>query len=480
MGDDLDTLDATAQAELVRRGDASPRELVEAAIARCERLNPALNAIIHPALEAAREQAAARDLPAGPFRGVPLAMKDIGGGEAGRPYCAGMRFLRDAGWKESEDAYLTRKLKAAGFVSIGRTNTPELALLPTTEPAAFGATRNPWNVAHSAGGSSGGAACAVASGMVPVAHASDGGGSIRIPASACGVVGLKPTRGRNSFGPGLGERWNGFSAEFMVTRTVRDSAALLDVTAGAMPGDPYVVPPPARPFAREAGAPVERLRIGLMRGGPREITVHADCVAAVDRMAKALAGLGHVIEEAHPDALDDHACIVHYVMVVATNTARALDAWATKVGKPIGGDDVEPLTWALAERGRAASAADLLATLEYVHQFGRRLAAWWEGGFDLLLTPATALPAPELGHLSGTKEEPLVGFFRAAPYGAFTFPFNMSGQPAISLPGYVGGGGLPIGAQLVAPFAREDLLLRIAAQVEAAAPWSSLRPAVHA
>src|SRR5262245_3744395 len=480
MADDLALLDATAQAELVRRGAISPRELVEAAIARIERLNPRLNAVIHPALERARAAAGASDLPPGPFRGVPFLMKDIGGAEAGEPYCAGMRFLRDAGWREREDAYLTRRLKGAGLVSLGRTNTPELALLPTTEPEAFGPTRNPWNLEHSAGGSSGGAAAAVAAGLVPAAHASDGGGSIRGPASMCGLVGLKPSRGRNSFGPGLGERWSGFSVEFVVTRSVRDSAALLDVTAGGMPGDPYVAPPPAQPFATAITQRPAGLRIGVLRGAPRAVETHAECLAAVDRAARLLADLGHHVDDSYPAALDEPQHVLTYVTIVSTNTARALDSWGEKVGKPVTADDVEPLTWTLAERGRTAGATDLLAAIEAVHGFGRRLATWWADGCDVLVTPTQASPPPELGYLQPTREEPLAAFLRSAPYGACTLPFNMSGQPAISLPLHWTAGGLPVGVQLAAAYGREDLLLAVAAQLEEAAPWADRRPPVHA
>jgi amidase len=477
--DELAALDATAQAELVRRGKISAAELVEAAIRRCERLNPALNAVIHPAFARARSVAVSPGLPAGPFRGVPFLMKDIGAPEAGEPYHVGMRFLRDAGWKEAADSYLTRKFKEAGLVSIGRTSTPELALLPTTEPEAYGPTRNPWNLEHSAGGSSGGSASAVAAGIVPAAHASDGGGSIRGPASMCGLVGLKPTRGRNSFGPSLGERWSSFSAEFVVTRSVRDAAALLDAISGAMPGDPYTAPPPARPFAAEVGAPAGELRIGIMRSEPRGFEVHAECIAAVDATARVLEGLGHVVEESHPDALDDHEAVRHYVAVVSSNTARALDVWGERVGRPVGEVDVEPLTWQLAERGRQLRATDLLATLEFVHAYGRRLATWWMAGHDLLLTPTQALPPPKIGYITSTAEEPLRAFIRSAPYGSYTFPFNMSGQPAISLPLHLTADGLPVGSQLVAPFGREDLLFRVAAQLEQAIPWSGRRPPSH-
>ena len=465
--DGLAHLDATAQAELVRRGEVKPQELVEAAIARLEALNPTLGAFIHPALERARDRAASADLPDGPFRGVPFAMKDIGGPEAGQPYHAGMAILKRAGWVEKEDGYLTNRFVAAGLVSLGRTNTPELALLPTTEPDAYGPTHSPWNPDYSSGGSSGGASAAVAAGIVPAAHASDGGGSIRGPASMCGLVGLKPTRGRNSFGPSLGERWNGFSCEFVVTRSVRDAAALLDVTAGPMPGDPYHAPPPARPFAASLGGEVEPLRVGLLRHAPRDLEVHPDFVAAVDATARRLEALGHHVEESHPDALDDPEHVGRYVAVVSCNVARALDVWGGKLGRAIAADDVEPLTWGLAERGRSVSATELLATLEFVHGFGRRLAAWWESGFDLLLTPTMAAPPPRLGYLSSTLDEPFRGFVRAAPYGLFTFPFNLSGQPAISIPGgFSEAEGLPLGVQLVAATGREDLLLQVSAQLE--------------
>lgn len=482
MPDQLATLDATAQAELVRRREVTPRELVDAAIARLERVNPQLNAVILPALEQARVRALLPDLPHGPFHGVPFLMKDLGGPEAARPSCGGMRFLKQAGWVERANGHITEKFLGAGLVILGRTNTPELGLLPTTEPDAFGPTRNPWNLDYSAGGSSGGSAAAVAAGIVPAAHASDGGGSIRIPAGMCGVVGLKPTRGRNSFGPALGERWNGLSSEFAVTRSVRDAAALLDVTAGPMPGDPYFAPEPSLGFAEILAAPPPHLRIGVMRRTPRDrgIELDSECLTAVDNIARLLAEHGHTVEESHPDALDDVGGVVHFVSIVAANVARALNAWGEKVGTPIGPDAVEPLTWAVAERGRALSAADLLASLEYVHSFGRRMAAWWQNGYDLLLTPTTAAQPPPIGFITSTAGEPFRAFMRAAPYGVYTTPFNLSGQPAISLPVHTSVAGLPIGIQLGAAYGREDLLLQVAGQLEQAAPWQDRRPPVHA
>jgi amidase len=482
MSDELARLDAVAQAGLVRSGEASPAELVEAAIDRLERLNPVLNAVIHPALEAARSRARSADLPDGPFRGVPFLMKDIGGEEAGRPVHAGLGFARRAGYTATADAYYTQKIRAGGLVSLGRTNTPELALLPTTEPDAYGPTRSPWHTEFSAGGSSGGAAAAVASGIVPAAHASDGGGSIRGPAAMCGLVGLKPSRGRTSFGPGLGERWSGFSSEFVVTRSVRDAATLLDVVAGPMPGDPYFAPPPDRPFAEAPGEPRTPLRVGLMPQAPRDIAVHPELVAAVERCGQRLADLGHAVETAHPAALDDPGVVAHYVAVVASNVARALESWGEKVGLVVGEDDVEPLTWEMAQRGGELTAARLLAHIEGVHALGRGLAAWWESGFDLLVTPTQALPPVRLGTLRSTREEPLRALFLSAPYGVFTLPFNLSGQPAISLPGGTTRGdadwpaGLPLGVQLVAPYGGERLLLRVAAELEEAAPWAGQVP----
>jgi amidase len=481
MSDELAWLDAVAQAERVRRREATPLELVDAAIARIEKLDPRLNAVILPAFERAREEARrlARDpdLASRPLPGVPFLMKDLGGQEAGAPHHMGMKCLKRAGWVEAADSHLAGRVRAAGLVSLGRTNTPELALLPTSEPEAYGPTRNPWDLEASAGGSSGGAAAAVAAGLVPIAHASDGGGSIRIPASHCGLVGLKPTRGRSSFGPALGERWSGFSCELVVTRTVRDTAVALDVIGGAMPGDPYVAPPPARRYASEVGADPGRLRVGLLAGPPREgVRVDPECAEAARRAARALEGLGHQVEEAHPEAYEDVGCARAYVTVVACNVARALDAVGEKLGRALEADDVEATTWALAGIGRATPVTQYLATLEWVHRFGRRMAAWWESGFDLLLTPTVAEPPPRLGEFASPPDVPLRGFLRAAPFGAFTFPINLTGQPAISLPLHWTPAGLPVGAMGVAASGREDLLLRVAAQLEQVLPWRDRRP----
>ena len=476
----LSTLDATAQAELVRRGDVTPRELVAHAIERIERVNPRLNAVIIPLFEKALAAAAAPSLPAGPFRGVPYLLKDLSSHSAGDPLYAGMRFLRDLRWTEREDTGLVTRLRAAGFVIVGRTNVPELGPVPTTEPVAFGPTRNPWNPNHSPGGSSGGSAAAVASGMVPAAHASDGGGSIRVPASECGLVGLKPSRGRVSLGPQASDAWHGLVIEHAVTHTVRDSAALLDVVAGSLPGDPYVAPPPARPFRDEVGAPPGRLRVGVLAAQPSGQSIHPECAAAARDAGRLLESLGHDVSETHPAALDDHEALRQTILVVSAWTARDLDYWSERTGRPIGPDDVEPMIWALAEMGRPISAAHYIRSATMMQLWARRIAAWWSEGFDLLVTPTIPDPPPPLGEFDAAPDAPLQGFARGGHFVMFTMPYNVTGQPAVSLPLAWSTDGLPLGVQLVAAYGREDLLLRVATQLEQARPWSGRRPPIHA
>jgi amidase len=481
MSDELAHLDATAQAELVRRGDVTPVTLVDAAIARIEKLNPTLNAVITPLFEKARAQAASPNLPSGPFRGVPLVLKDLIAHSAGDPYHAGMRFLRDLAWVEPNDTDLVARFRAAGFIIVGKTNTPELGTIPTAESVAHGATGNPWDPSRSTGGSSGGSAAAVASGMVPVAHGNDGGGSIRIPASECGLVGLKPSRGRISLGPEFGEVWGGLAGEHVLTRSVRDTAAILDGVAGPLPGDPYTAPLPGRPFVAEVGAEPARLRIGYLTHTPAHIVAtHPDCVAAAEAAARLLESLGHTVEIAHPAALDDPEVGPPWTTIVSTALARDLDYWSHRTGKAITKDDVEPLTWVMAEIGRIFSARDYVAALELLHAHARRVTSWWAEGFDLLLTPTLAEPPPLLGELPSTPDDPLGNTARQTAFVTVTSPFNMTGQPAISLPLHWNGAGLPIGIQLVAAYGREDLLIQIASQLEQARPWADRRPPVHA
>jgi len=321
----------------------------------------------------------------------------------------------------------------------------------------------------------------VAAGLVPVGHANDGGGSIRIPASECGLVGLKPTRGRVSSGPEFGDVMGGLTCELVVSRSVRDTATVLDAVHGMEPGDPYTAPPPVRPYLEEVGADAGRLRIGLMTDSPGgTVAVHPDCVAAAEAAGRLLESLGHEVELSHPKALDHPDYTGHFITNWAAGAAWNLDYWSRRTGTEIGESDVEPLTWALAEVGRSSNAAAWLWAREWLQVNAREIAAWWTEGHDLLLTPTIAEPPPKLGSFDSPEGNPLLGLFRAAEVVPFTPPFNGTGQPAISLPLHWNADGLPIGVQLVAPFGREDVLLRVAAQLEQAQPWSERRPPVHA
>ena len=469
--------DAVGLAALVRAGEVSPGELVEAAIRRIEARNGGLNAVIHELYDKARAAAASPDLPDGPFRGVPMLLKDLWPASAGDPVHLGMAVLRDAGYVHPTDGNQVTCLRRAGFVFVGRTNTPELGLVATTEPLAYGPTRNPWNAAHSPGGSSGGSAAAVASGMVPVAGAGDGGGSIRIPAALCGLVGLKPSRGRVSNGPREDE--SGLSVVHVMARSVRDTAALLDVEAVPFPGDTVIAPRPGAPVRRvEVFRKPGRLRIGLWVDSPGDgrVEVDPECVAAAERAANLLEELGHTVEIAAPAALSDERLLANFAKTWGVSTAYALDEVGEMIGRPLTPEDVEPATWFSAERGRKTPATDMLKTQTATQLFGRAMATWWADGWDLLITPATARPAPRLGELVSTPDNVLASFINSLPYGTFTLPFNLTGQPAISIPTGQTADGLPLGAQLAAAYAREDVLLQVAAQLEATNPWPHLAP----
>ncbi|MDH4075436.1 MAG: amidase [Acidimicrobiia bacterium] len=488
-GEDLASLDATAQAELIRRGELSALEAVEAAIGRIEAVNPQINAVITPLYDGARAAAVALDRarPAwgdhtlAPFAGVPFLIKDLMVHTAGDRYCAGMPVLKAIDYRPAHDTELAVRFRRAGLVVLGKTNTPEWGSLPTTEPLAFGATRNPWHLDHSPSGSSGGSAAAVASGMVPMASGGDGGGSIRVPASACGLFGLKPARGRVPSGPDHGEVWGGFASEGVISRSVRDSAAALDAVAGAQWGDANVAPPPGRPYRREVGAPVGRLRIGVLTQAPGQIhEVHPDCVVAVSDAAQLLAELGHEVETGHPAALDEAAEFRrHFGVIVSAHAAADFDHWERVVGRPLTEADIEPVDWAVVQRAKARPTGRYLESVTWVDQWRRRLCSWWVD-VDLLLTPTMANPPVRLGELVHTAEDPMAGMAKAGPSIVFTSPFNASGQPAMSVPLWWNDAGLPVGVQLVGAPWREDVLFRVAAQLESARPWAERRPPVWA
>lgn len=479
MGDELARMDATAQAELVRKGEATPAELAEAAIARVEAVNGELNAVIHPLFE--EGLAAARgELPDGPFKGVPFLLKDLGAAFAGQPLHLGMQYLKDRDFRAPMDTYLAQRFRAAGLVTIGKTSCPELGILPTTEPKAYGPTRNPWDLGRSAGGSSGGSAAAVAAGMVPFAHANDGGGSIRIPASNCGLVGLKPSRQRISEGPLIGDIMSGLTCELCVSRSVRDTAALLEAVHGPAPGDPYVAPPPLRPYTEEVGADPGKLRIGLWTETAIEQDADPEVVVAARNAARLLEGLGHAVEEPDLSTIRSIDLVQPFLVRWAAGQAAILDQLGMATGNVIGPEDVEPLTWALAEIGRKHHSGEYLAAVGQHQVMGRMFAGLHESGFDLLLSPTMGEPPPPIGAFDDSGPDPLAAFERAFLCGCFTAAFNATGQPAISLPLHWTADGLPVGVQLIAPLGREDVLLRAAAQLEQAAPWADRAPALFA
>lgn len=471
---DLAWFDATAQAELVRTGEVSPKELVEAAIDRIDALNPQLDAVTWTRYDAARAEAGVET--GGPFAGVPTLFKDLGCTVEGEPTTYGVGPLRGFRWPTT--SFLAEQFRAAGFINLGRTNVPEIGTTVTTEAMSFPPARNPWNPDRSTGGSSGGAAAAVASGMVPVAHASDGGGSIRIPASECGLVGLKPTRARVSKGPRGSEGWAGGSIDGVLTRTVRDAAGALDAISGLVPGEPYYPPPLPGPLVAEVGGDPGTLRVGFIDRAPGELVLNdPECTAAVAVAAELLESQGHQVEESAPSAMFDPDFGRCFVTIIAADTALFFRDIEAALGRSIHDDEVEPRNARYRAAGNAMDAPTYLAARAGIGVWSRRMAEWWKS-YDVLLTPTVAAPPPPLGWFTaeGTDREGP----RIASFSPYTAPFNMTGQPAISLPLHWSADGLPVGVQLVAAYGREDLLIRLAAQLETAAPWADKRPRVHA
>ena len=472
---DVAFLDATAQADLVRRKEVKPIELVDAAIDRIERLNPTLNAVVTPMYDIARK-AASGALPDGPFAGVPFLLKDLLVEYAGVRMTEGSAFLRD--YVSEQDTELVARYKRAGLIVVGKTNTPEFGILCTTEPHLFGPAHNPWDTSRTAGGSSGGSAAAVAAGIVAMAHGNDGGGSIRIPASCCGLFGLKPTRGRNPLGPDFGDMFSGLVAEHAITRSVRDSAALLDATSGPDVGDPYWAPPPERPYLQEVGADTGRLRIAVTTQAVTDAQVHPDCVAAVRDAAALCADLGHEVLEATP-AVDGQIVAQAFITLWSAGCAWTVDDWALRSGRTPTPDLFEPLTWALQETGRQRSASAYLLALQDLQRLSRDAARFFVD-YDVWLTPTLAEPPVPLGTFDSPPENPLQGLLRAGAYVPFTPICNITGQPAMSVPLYWNGDGLPVGSHFIARFGDEATLFRLAAQLEQARPWADRRPPVTA
>ena len=472
------SLSATEQAELVRTGQVSALELVDDAIDRIEKFNGELNAVIIERFEKARLEAT-QGLPDGPFRGVPALLKDLDGASAGDPHHCGMKWLKEMGWTEQKDTNSVAAFRATGVVFLGKTNCPELGLVPTTEPESYGPTRNPWDTSRSTGGSSGGTAAAVAARMVSIGTAGDGGGSIRMPASECGLVGLKPTRGRVSLGPAHGELWGGLVTRGVLTRTVLDTATALDAMSVPAVGEPYYAPPFERPLTEEVRRDPGQLRIGLTTKVPAGMTeTQADPIAATHDAAKLLESLGHHVEESAPGALYDTDITEYALNLIGGNLAAELGHWERRTGRVLDPAQLELGTKVFADLGAGILAKDYLRAMEEVHLLSRRVQQWWADGFDLLLTPTIPEQPPELGQFGATEDNPLNTMLRSGTMVPFVAPFNLTGQPGISLPLYWNEAGLPIGVQLVAAYGREDLLIRIAAQLEEARPWKDKRPPV--
>ena len=465
--------DGLGLAELVRRKEVSAKELLDAAVARTDALNPTLNAIVTRMDEHARAAIAA-GLPSGPFTGVPYLLKDLGALYTGAPTSFGSGFYD--GNVADHDSEITARLKRAGLVIFGKTNTPEMGLAPSTEPRRFGATKNPWNLAHSAGGSSGGAAAAVAAGIVPMAHATDGGGSIRIPASCCGLFGLKPTRARNPMGPDAGEGWGGASVGHAVTRSVRDSAALLDATAGPDVGDPYWAPPPAGPFLAEVGRHPGRLRIALTATSFNGQPVDPQCADAARAAATLCASLGHVVDEAHP-TIDAAALGAATRVIIAANVRAALETRAAAIGRSLTEADVERVTWGWARIGLETTATDYARSIGVVHRTGRAVARFF-AEYDVILSPTMCRPPFALGVMNMSSTDDAAYLQAVLACVGFTALFNSSGNPAMSVPLAWSREGLPIGVQFAGRFGDEATLFRLASQLEVAQPWADRRPTV--
>ncbi|TNE50856.1 MAG: amidase [Deltaproteobacteria bacterium] len=483
---EYDQLDATALAELVKKGEVSPSELLEAAIERAEARNPKLNAIVTPLFERARQHA--ENLPGGPFKGVPFLLKDLKAALAGTTTSNSCKLQKNE--TPTENSHIVDRYLEAGLQIMGKTNTPEFGIMGITEPELRGPCRNPWSLDHTPGGSSGGSSSAVAARIVPVAHGGDGGGSIRIPASACGLFGLKPTRGRVSQAPFRGESWGGFVQEHVLARTVRDSAAFLDLVDTPPPGEPYHAPHKQRPWADEVGADPGKLRIAFDRDTLFAGTPHEDCKAAVDEAVSLLTDLGHHVEEARP-SFHREELVRAYFITVASGVANFVENAAAKAGKKPSSGDFEPRTWVLAQIGWAASAAELSQARADIQRNAREVAQFFET-YDLYVNATHGAPPTRVGELDLTAGQRFqLGVLRAMPLRSLfdkaldsmgtdalartpnTQLFNQTGQPAMSVPLYWNKDGLPIGTQIAARFGDEATLFRVAAQLEEARPWAN-------
>jgi amidase len=465
--------DGLGLAELVKKKKVKPAELVEAAIERIERHNLQLNAIVFKAYDEARAKARAKL--SGAFAGVPMLSKDILGDKKGWPTRRGARFLPAV--PSPFDATLVARYEAAGLIPLGKTNVPEFGLVPFTEPKLYGPARNPWKLDHSTGGSSGGSAAAVAAGIVPLAHANDGGGSIRIPASCCGLVGLKPTRARNPLGPMFGDLRGGLVAEHVVSRSVRDTAAALDATAGPAIGDPYATPPAPGSYLAATKRRPKKLRIAFTTKRFDGNAFDPECKAATEAAAALCAKLGHRVEEAMPQVSPDDIG-TNFSPIWASGLTMVVDLIAKAAGKTPAREEFEGLTWSLYQFGKTITAAQYQMCWASLQRLSRQVAAWHQT-YDAWITPVLATPPMKIGTVNLEETDLTKAWAPIASYAPFTALQNITGQPAISLPLGWSKSGLPIGVQFVGRFGEEHLLLQLGAQIEKAEPWSKKRPPVY-
>jgi amidase len=483
-------LDATALARLISQGEVKPAELVEAALARMDDVNDRVNAVVYR-MDAQALTIAAEHRVGGQFAGVPFLVKNLGGMVAGIPHTMGSRSLQD--YIAPHDTELVARYRRSGVIFVGTTNSPELGLMGTTEPEFHGPTRNPWSLKHSAGGSSGGAAAAVAAGIVPVAHGGDGGGSIRIPASACGLFGLKPSRGRMPMGPDASDGWNGFVVPHVISRSVRDSAGLLDASHGSDLGAPYAAPPRDQSYIEATKREPGRLKIAYTTRSLLGEHTHPDCVEACNDAARLVSSLGHSVEEVDLPISKDETRLA-YLTVISACAAAEVDKIGVLLGQRPRPDMFEPSTWFLRQVGHALSAADLEQARMVVGGVSRTIARFMSG-FDVVMTPTMAYPPTRIGEL-GLKSYVRAGLaimrkvsskfvLKRALIGlagnlfektANTMVFNMTGQPAMSVPLFWNSEGLPIGIQFAGRFGEEGTLLQLAAQLEQVRPWAHRRP----
>lgn len=462
-------LDGLGLAEALQRGETTPAQLMDCAIGVATSVNPALNALCYERYEESRAVAREWTL-RGPFGGIPFLLKDSGLAHIRFPSSIGSRLLDDTTY--ARNATLADRFEQAGLIPFARTTVPEFCMAPTTEALRNGGpTRNPWDPARSSGGSSGGAAVAVAAGIVPLAHGSDGGGSIRIPAACCGVYGLKTSRGRVPIGPFKGEGWGSLATDGVLSRTVRDTAAALDAVAGMEVGAPYSAPPAPDSYLALLSRPLQPLRVAVWRSAFAGVEVAPECVAAVEHAAALLASAGHTVVESQPPDIGYDEFVTAHAQVLAANIVLSVDARLAQTGRALQADDLEPAYRDGYEEGRRLSAATYAACVNRFHAVGRVLAAYLQD-YDIVLSPSlTQLPL-QLGVLS-TRGVSFMDFRRqVGRYGTFAAAFNASGQPAASLPLYWTEAGLPVGVQIAASFGREDLLLQLSAQLEQLAPWS--------